>query len=165
MTAKGILAEEAIDLIDLMRKRLAEPITKQGSRGQYKSNTIASGKLLRSLRAEVTGEPDDALLTIAGTDYWRAADAGQKPPVQVTVPDILKWMAAKRLGNSERIAGLIVRKLKREGTNKPPSEFFSRNRQQFSDNVISRLTTIATDPKELIDEIRNIPVTVINISG
>jgi hypothetical protein len=101
-----------------------------------------------------------------GTDYWRAADAGQAPPVKVTVPEILEWMRFKGIGGGERRAKNIVEKLRTRGTNKPPSKFFSRYRDDWSKQTIDRLTAADLGQKTIEEatRIKDVEITI-NISS
>lgn len=91
------------------------------------TNANATGSTSRSLKSEiVTSRQNFIRGQITGLETWRFTDqgrgAGGMPPVQ----KLVQWVAVKLglSGNEGRqVAWAIAKKIAREGTRKPPSEF------------------------------------------
>lgn len=87
ITLGSILQSKANQIIAVMRKNLE------------KSEAVASGRLLASIRPEIKIFGDTYVMEIKMEDYWKEIDEGRKaglppPPVE----DIVKWMRRKGIG-------------------------------------------------------------------
>lgn len=121
-----------------MRDGLKRQINKRSNTGRrtYRSNTIATGTLYRSLRTVVKRTQNGLTLDVIGTDYWREADTGPRAGTPAPdLADLARWATAKGVNLSPRF---LRYKLVRYGPNRPFSRFASDATPAF----IRRLETV-----------------------
>ena len=105
-----------------MRDGLKRKISKRSPSGfWYRSDTIATGALYRSLRTVVKKTENRLTLNVVGKEYWHEADTGRdnNSPIPI-ISDLERWSIAKKVPIS---AKYLKYKLIKYGPNRPYSRF------------------------------------------
>lgn len=138
--AERLLEVRFNGFVEQLREGLRENIRKQGSRGSYTSNTVATGGLLRSLEAVVKRENALIIGEVYALSYWRQADQGSPPGTRVEPSALLKWAKAKGIPQaSMSFAERVAERIRVRGTNQPPSRFFTSRAPGFLDSLTAQL--------------------------
>lgn len=108
----------------------------------YHTDTIASGRLFRSITSQVIGQFSTNIQVAVGSSlpYAEFAEEGRNPGKQPPVDLIMQWMVDKGVDSPyglESGAYLIARSIGEKGTS--GKHFFQRG----VENVLDRLPTIA----------------------
>jgi len=94
------------------------------------ANANATRRTRNSLRSETQVDRGRVRVSIFGKDTSRFTDQGRGPGKRPPIEPIRVWVLAKGLTNDPQEAGgiafAVARKIGREGTNKPPSEFATK---------------------------------------
>jgi hypothetical protein len=126
-----------------MQKNLKAKIVRKGAKGTYNTDTIASGKLYKSLRFDTKASDDGFTFSIYGTDYWKSADSGTPAGTSVSPSAIQKWLNDKtknskypfKVLNSESFAQKVVENIKKRGTLPPASNFATKAMITLNANI------------------------------
>lgn len=111
------------ELVPAMKTYIQQARTRQGVRGSYSSNAVASGRLLNSLKPGSETRGDTVFGFVTAVDYAEYVDQGRGPGGMPPIQAIARWMQAKGIeGSPYPIAKAIAEK----GTNKPPVKFVER---------------------------------------
>lgn len=107
-------------LVTAMKKRLLKQRSRRGQRGAYRSNSVASGRLLNSIRSEAIERGDKVVGLVFAEDYAEFVDQGRGPGGVPPIDAIRRWTRAKGVDIPPHA---IAKAIAKRGTNKPPAKF------------------------------------------
>ena len=131
------------------------------------SDSIASGKLLRSIDYKIVKQSENYLLTITSERYLKYVDTGRRPGRMPPVDIIIKWAKLKGIkpnsGTSEKaykqLGFAITTKIKKEGIK--PKNLLFQTRQGLT-NISEKAKNVRLSPEiknEILNQLTNSLIT------
>lgn len=112
-------------------------------------NKIASGRLIKSIDAVVSGKTGENFIKLIGEDYWYFVDQGRKPGKGVPIKNLLSWMDLR--GIDKKYSYAINNKIKKEGIK--GIYFLEQAVNEVYEEFRKEITTLY--PEQLEEELNN----------